>query len=252
METTDVQAAKGAEEVSRHVDRVALAAHALVDNRGGRGPAAVRDSDAPAAVAVLHPADGKGDDVLDEAVVGVTAEAWVGRAGGGVVVGPVTIAGRARSADAEVGGDGAQAGAALSSRRRRTGGGWGRLGRRSRSHNGSGRRSRSRLRGRARRGLGGRRRSVDRAGAGARGSSDDGGGRGDRDELTVGHWRHSLARSDGDGGFDGGPDDVGHRLPHDDILTLVEGSGSAGSGEESAGKGNGLRDRSHCFSPKRV
>lgn len=54
-----------------------------------------------------------------------------------------------------------------------------------------------------------------------------------------------LARVDGRGDIDGGPDNIGDGFPHDSTL-LVERSGRADSSEEGAGQSQNLGNGGHC------
>lgn len=81
------------EEVSREVNRSAVAAHALVNHLSGLGDRTVLDSRNLAAVRIRHEADGESQHTLRSAVVGGTAGAGGAGRGSSVVEGHLAFAG---------------------------------------------------------------------------------------------------------------------------------------------------------------
>lgn len=93
MKTADAEGSQLLEEMFGHVNGGGIAAHALVNNRGGSGDAVILDGDCFAAVALVHQCHGQCEDILDIAVIGSVAETGVGHGRGCLVVGTVTNAG---------------------------------------------------------------------------------------------------------------------------------------------------------------
>lgn len=81
-------------EVTREVDRVIVASHALVDDGTVGSDTVVGDGDGLATVSIGDDALREGQDIFGCAVVGCSTGAWVGGSGGSVVVSSVTGARR--------------------------------------------------------------------------------------------------------------------------------------------------------------
>ena len=94
------------EEVSREVNRPAVAAHALVNDLSGLGDRSVLDSHGLAAVRIRHEADGESQHTLRSAIVGGTTGAGGAGRGSSVVEGHLAFAGGVLGAG--VGGTGSE------------------------------------------------------------------------------------------------------------------------------------------------
>lgn len=261
VETASGFVGKLREEVTRKINGVTFAAHALVDDGTGGSLAAVFDGDGPSAVRVGHDTVRQSKDVLGVAIIGSTAGAGVGHGGSGIIVGTVTGAGRAcRARAAAAAGAGAQGVGGRRSCNRGSGGrgGGGCRGRRGGFRGGSNRggandgglRSRDADRwntdnrlgslgswrwgpsGAGRLG-GGSRGSRGSAGSGSGlsrswGNAGSGSGLSRRRGSLGGLCRNrqrsdcgSLAWDDRGGDIDGGPDNVGDGLPHDGAVVTL-------------------------------